>query len=699
MASPQTNPSIHRPLFTQVQEHPLSGKRSKEGPASLPSLVRKQLSVPQPTPSIKLSDRLWKYLQEGFHRFARSISALFQRVVQCFNKRPPEEIEMMPLKSRISKVTASSIPKAIPQEPAKMPAPSPSLPTVTPPIPTPPDVPLPMVSAPSLPPEPPKAPLPPVEPLLPKQPVVPPAAPTIPVISHPIAPVAFSVASTPPFRAVPLQVKPPTVEKVSWLASLFSVLSSRSPSIKGISNVGNSCYRNAAYQALRGLPFFREKLNQPLRPPVPPIFGEKLATYRKDVAEYKNGEEIRKRLLNFIEILEEAERGGSVSGRDLVKAEKELSDFIFRSTSIVQGAFSQQDGADYARLFFEALRIEIPYEHVRSARVGETLETDVRKDVYAFLNVPRAPGIKNIQGLIAAVAREEVNDYWRKHPAHTVETRLLVDSTTGKPAEMLALQLVKTAPDNPSIEFPENGVIDLSRLYRCPAKYKIASIMMRIGKLSAYSGHYTSYVRKGEQWFYCDDSTVTPVERSRVEEARKEAHVLFLERIPEENEISTAPTSTLEAPKGIAEKVDRWKRELVEEAHQSTIREPKFVRAKYIEKLMGSKVWALNTDDPIDQWICFEGLDFEKGEEVIRYKKPPLFDLTKVVEAMGRENAYLILCRAYQAAYETYHGSRHEGLKIIQEWLGEQMAILASTHYACDPLPDFRTTIFRKRPA
>lgn len=53
--------------------------------------------------------------------------------------------------------------------------------------------------------------------------------------------------------------------------------------------------------------------------------------------------------------------------------------------------------------------------------------------------------------------------------------------------------------------------------------YEITGIICHMG--SVMGGHYTSYIRKGAQWYLCDDSHIGPVAWETVMEC--EAYVLF----------------------------------------------------------------------------------------------------------------------------------------------------------------------------
>lgn len=54
-------------------------------------------------------------------------------------------------------------------------------------------------------------------------------------------------------------------------------------------------------------------------------------------------------------------------------------------------------------------------------------------------------------------------------------------------------------------------------------EYQLRAVVVHLGEAS--SGHYICYQRRGEQWWKCDDSSVTPCDWSTV--LRDQAYVLF----------------------------------------------------------------------------------------------------------------------------------------------------------------------------
>lgn len=60
-----------------------------------------------------------------------------------------------------------------------------------------------------------------------------------------------------------------------------------------------------------------------------------------------------------------------------------------------------------------------------------------------------------------------------------------------------------------------------------PFRYDLYAVSSHVGTLS--SGHYTAYVRSGDQWIFCDDSSDRPVRREELNS--RPAYILFYKRV------------------------------------------------------------------------------------------------------------------------------------------------------------------------
>jgi ubiquitin carboxyl-terminal hydrolase 20/33 len=88
------------------------------------------------------------------------------------------------------------------------------------------------------------------------------------------------------------------------------------------------------------------------------------------------------------------------------------------------------------------------------------------------------------------------------------------------------------------VQFPLDG-LDLKRFLHsdCPNKvtnYRLLGTIVHMGSFTG--GHYVAYIRRGDQWYVCDDSRVTPVTPETV--AESEAYVLFYQKWDEDEDLT-----------------------------------------------------------------------------------------------------------------------------------------------------------------
>jgi hypothetical protein len=82
--------------------------------------------------------------------------------------------------------------------------------------------------------------------------------------------------------------------------------------------------------------------------------------------------------------------------------------------------------------------------------------------------------------------------------------------------------------NNPLI-FPPNGVLDISTAYGQPKgtiQGEVVSFVVHGGNLGG--GHYVSYVKRGNQWYCCNDDRITEQTEAQIAEARKRAYLIFV---------------------------------------------------------------------------------------------------------------------------------------------------------------------------
>lgn len=112
-----------------------------------------------------------------------------------------------------------------------------------------------------------------------------------------------------------------------------------------------------------------------------------------------------------------------------------------------------------------------------------------------------------------------------------------------------SVSLVPNEPatkDDRPVDLPADGILDLTKYYDAPekgpkqAKYKIKSYVAHSGR-SVKFGHYVAYVEINGKYYKCDDldaHSFTGIPKKDFY-SRKDAYLLLLERLPEEEEVAT----------------------------------------------------------------------------------------------------------------------------------------------------------------
>lgn len=99
--------------------------------------------------------------------------------------------------------------------------------------------------------------------------------------------------------------------------------------------------------------------------------------------------------------------------------------------------------------------------------------------------------------------------------------------------------------DDRPVHLPADGIVDLAKYNNPPetgpkqTKYKIRSYIAHSGS-SVNAGHYKTYVEINDKYYCCDDLDAAPKEISKTDFfGRKDAYMIVLERLPEEENSGT----------------------------------------------------------------------------------------------------------------------------------------------------------------
>lgn len=367
---------------------------------------------------------------------------------------------------------------------------------------------------------------------------------------------------TPVIAPPPLE-RPPSVDESAWKTFLqtftdaWNKIGATSPPqksdrlkqpiraenrpISGIFNCGNACYRNSALQALRIFTPFIDRVNKEL---VHRTIVKEDGTIEKESDELlQKRKDIQKALSELLEGLNDptatigAIRTKEEALRDALGNSGEL---LF--PDIVKDKNQQQDAAMYVEILLkEVLDINVSMKEtieaippppgqapVHKSKTKETVESPVLKLSLSKKNT--------VQGIIEDNLEdqnlEEVNLTNTSTGLVDRMPSILTKKITSEPQKFLTLQFNRSvgggAVDRTPLQWPDDDIVNLSDAYESGqnVRYKLESFIFHRGP-TAGSGHYYSYVKRGNEWYKCDDESVTLADEEEVALAKSQAYVAF----------------------------------------------------------------------------------------------------------------------------------------------------------------------------
>lgn len=317
----------------------------------------------------------------------------------------------------------------------------------------------------------------------------------------------------------------------------------RSPS--GISNPNIACYRIASIQGLCSSLSFRRLLEQNIE------MGE----------DRKERNTIRLALLNLLKMLDEKKS----TPAQLSHAEIHLNKLI-ESYSIKKQHFltfvdpnypqdRQLDANDFVDfLLTEVLMQSNTYEKRISGTAhnnkGERVEINNR----LIKGTPSSSSVLSLNptGMINPTLSDMINKNFKES---VINQPFNIDHVTlsqyeqqikilDQPKPMLAVRVERGSFNTKKneveinktpLKIPENNLVDLSTAYgnkEGTNLYGISSFIMRTsgGKYANRAGHFISYVKKGNQWFECNDAIISSKSPEDIKKIIPNAYMFFLEK-------------------------------------------------------------------------------------------------------------------------------------------------------------------------
>lgn len=281
------------------------------------------------------------------------------------------------------------------------------------------------------------------------------------------------------------------------------------PGVNGIPNIGNSCYMNSTMQMLLASPELIQRI--------------KTHVVSKNLDQFEDRQRILSLLKLFVELIETGNKDLIKQVATALRLQVFESNFDFDFDKEQIGA--QQDAARFADILFRVLEYSTPYKTILTA------ENDFNEKIEPYTSC--AINIQNnmsFQQLIdSELDQHKVDDKWKEHSSYNKQLRI-----DGEPPENLVFTLKRFEYDeygnqskvNDAVEFPEDGIIEMKDAFGIEesVRYEVVSTVNHSGSLDG--GHYISYTKREDQWYYASDSFVDP-RKPKLEDA----YVILLKRV------------------------------------------------------------------------------------------------------------------------------------------------------------------------
>ncbi|MBA3602286.1 MAG: hypothetical protein H0W50_01270 [Parachlamydiaceae bacterium] len=377
------------------------------------------------------------------------------------------------------------------------------------------------------------------------------------------------------------------------IEGLTNLKSSINSIIKGIPNIGNSCYMNAAMQALLAIPLMSERIlaidvNDESK--VPHNKKKVTVALQKFIMAYGDLSSSHHKMQPFASALREAfyDAGDIDHSPGKFKLEKNITELLandgdeaqlkvlrFKLESLInEDLFMQNDAIRVVHSVLDLLGFGVRTLEVKTPKEEHLAALRIKSMPSTFLLLPMelvlAQKKFHLSDFIdnyfsAAESGDEIN-YLAVPDARiggsgrsfSWNEQIFIE---GPPPPFIALQLNRLVHEKvdgeytgeqilsrASVQFDPDEKFDLSKYFDTVpegAEYRVSAVIRQSG-FSGPSGHYTSVKRDAHNfkiWNFCDDSSTSSIQGSSLKAQLSQGYIFFLEKIDsvvEDKEDSTA---------------------------------------------------------------------------------------------------------------------------------------------------------------
>ncbi|MEI8124734.1 MAG: hypothetical protein WCG42_03160 [Parachlamydiaceae bacterium] len=298
---------------------------------------------------------------------------------------------------------------------------------------------------------------------------------------------------------------------------------------QGIPNIGNACYRLASFQALSSSPLFSRLLSKGIT-----------RFERESVKDFAD----RKKVFDALCSLAVVVNKRPYNVQQIEKAEENLLSTLIETRMINDLSqatrWGQHDSAAFVEVLLNVLEETYTEVNTREALVdGKSVVSKTEQPGYPMVQIGLTRGVNNLQGLVdVEFTKQKMEETWNPPGCKATSSTECIQ-LSGEPKELLPIHLKRFDTssgrvrkiDN-DVNFPKDDVLDMSKAYgkeTGAVKYNLKSFVYHIGGYG--SGHYIAFVKRGDQWYCCNDSSVSKVSKSEVDAYKKKAYLVFFERM------------------------------------------------------------------------------------------------------------------------------------------------------------------------